>query len=57
MTNINDFDPKSLSINEITTFNSGSTMFAISYCEESNTLYIAFNDIECILGKVASINI
>ena len=37
MTNINDFDPNLLLINEITTFNSGSTMFEISYCEEMNT--------------------
>ena len=40
MTNINDFDPNLLLINEITTFNSGSTMFEISYCEEMNTPYI-----------------
>ena len=51
MTNINNFDPKLLLINEIKTFNSGSTMFEISYCEESNTLYIVFNDIECIFTK------
>ena len=51
MTNINNFDPKLLLINEIKTFNSGSTMFEISYCEESNTPYIVFNDIECIFRK------
>ena len=51
MTNINDFDPKLLLINEITTFNSGSTMFEINYCEKSNTPYIVFNNIECIFRK------
>ena len=48
MTNINNFDLKLSFINEITTFKSGSTMFEISYCKESNTSYIAFNDIECV---------
>ena len=51
MTNINDFDPKLLLINEVTTFNCGSTMFELSYCEELNTPYIVFNDIECIFIK------
>ena len=51
MTNVNDFNPKLLLINEITTFNSGSTMFEISYEKESNTPYIVFNDIECIFRK------
>ena len=48
MTNINDFDPKLLLINEIKTFKSGPTMFEISYCKENNTPYIVFNNIECI---------
>ena len=48
MTNINDFDPNLLLINEIRTFKSGSAMFEISYCEEPNTPYIAFNSIECV---------
>ena len=51
ITNINDFDPKLLLINDITTFSSGSTMFEISYCEEMNIPYIVFNDIECIFRK------
>ena len=51
MTNINDFDPKLLLINETTTFKSGSTMFEISYCEENNVPYIVFNNIECIFRK------
>ena len=57
VTNINDFDPKLLLINEITTFNSGSTISEVNYCEKSNTPYIVFNDIECVFKKVASINI
>ena len=51
MANINNFDPKLLLINEISTFNSRSTMFEISYCEESNTPYIVLNDIECVFRK------
>ena len=51
MTNINNFDPKLLLINEIATFNSGSTMFDISYCKESDTPYIVFNNTECIFEK------
>ena len=51
MTNINDFDPKLLLIKEITTFNSGSTIFEISCCEENNVLYLAFSNIECIFRK------
>ena len=53
MTNINNFDPKLLLINEsaLIVFNSGSTMYEICYDKESNTPYIAFNDIECIFRK------
>ena len=51
MTNINDFDPKLLLINDITTFSCGSTMFEMSYCEKINTPYIVFNDIEFIFRK------
>ena len=51
MTNVNDFNPNLLLINEITTFNSGPTMFEISYCEEPSTPYIVFNDIECVFKK------
>ena len=56
MTNTNDFDPKLLLINEIKTFKSGSTLFEISYCEENNTPYVVFNNIECIFKK-SEINI
>ena len=52
MTNVNDFDPKLLLINEIITFNSGSTMFEISYEKESNTPYTIFNDIECFFRTI-----
>ena len=48
MTNINNFDPKLLLINEIRIFRSVPNMFEINYCEESNTPYIVFNDIECV---------
>ena len=51
MTNFNDFDPKLLLINVITTFNSRSTMFEISYCKENNTPYIIFNNIGYIFRK------
>ena len=47
MTNVNDFDPNLLLINEITTFNSGSVMFEINYCEESNTPYIDCMFLSC----------
>ena len=52
MTNINDFDPKILMINEIAVFNSGSTMYEIiSYNEKCNTPYIVFNNITCVFRK------
>ena len=51
MTNINNFDPNLLIINEIPVFNSGSTMYKISYNEEYNIPYIAFNNITCIFRK------
>ena len=49
MTNIND--PKLLLINETKTFKSRSTMFEISYCEENNTPYVVFDNIECVFIK------
>ena len=36
MTNINDFNAK---------------LFEISYCEENNTPYVVFNNIECAFRK------
>ena len=56
MININNFDPKLLLISEDTTFNSQSAMFEISYCDESNTPYVVFNDIERVFKKVALTN-
>ena len=56
MTNINNFDPKLLLISEFTTFSSGSTMFELNYEKDGNTLYIAFNNIECVFRK-SGINI
>ena len=56
ITNVNDFDPNLLMINEIAVFNRGSAMYEISYDKESNTPYIVFNDIE-FLEKVVKINI
>ena len=51
MTNINNFDPNLLIINEIAVFNSGSTMYEISYDKESNTPYVVFNGITCVFRK------
>ena len=45
MTNINNFDPDLLIINEIAVFNSGLNMYEISYNEECNTPYVVFNNI------------
>ena len=59
MTNINDFDPKLLLINEFTIFEMESIMFDINYCKENNIPYAVFNNVEkvALLEKVASINI
>ena len=51
LTNIDDLDPKLLLINEFTIFESGSIMFDINYCKENNTLYVVFNNIDCIFRK------
>ena len=51
MTNINNFDLKLLLISEFTTFSSRSTMFELNYEKDGNTLYIAFNNIECVFRK------
>ena len=51
MTNINNFDPGLLIVSEIPVFNSGSTMFGISYCEESNAPYVVFNNITFVFRK------
>ena len=51
LTNINDFDPKLILINEFTIFENGSIMFDIAYCKENNTLHVVFNNVECIFRK------
>ena len=51
MANINSFDPNLLITNEIAFFNSGSTMYEISYNEEYNIPYTVFNNITCIFRK------
>ena len=51
MTNINDFDPELLMIDDVTIFKDGSIMFGIIYCEKNNTPNVVFNDIECIFRK------
>ena len=52
VTNVNDFDPGLLLINEFTIFGDRSTMLEITYCEKNNVPYIVFNNVECILEKV-----
>ena len=42
MTNINDFDPNFLVINEFTIFENRSTIFEINYCQENSTPHILF---------------
>ena len=40
MTNINDFDPNLLLINELTMFENRSIMSDINYCKVNNTPYV-----------------
>ena len=42
MTNINDFDPKLLLINEFTMFENRSIMFDINYCKANDAPYVVF---------------
>ena len=51
MTNINDFDPEFLLVNDFKTSKNGSIVFNIAYCEENNAPHIVFNNIECIFRK------
>ena len=51
MTNINDFDPNFLVINEFTIFENRSTIFEVNYFQENNTPHIVFNNIDCIFRK------
>ena len=50
MTNINNFNPKLMLINEFTIFKNGSIMFDISYFE-TFTPYVVFNNIKCVFKK------
>ena len=49
MTIINNFDPDLLIVNEIAVFNSGRTMYEISFNEQCNTPYVVFNNITCVI--------
>ena len=51
MTNISNFDSDLLIINEITVFNSVSTIYEISSNEECNTPYVVYNNITCVFKK------
>ena len=51
MTNINDFDPEFLLVNDFKSSKDGSILFNTSYCEENNVSHIVFNNIECIFRK------
>ena len=51
MTNINDFGPEFLLVNNFKSSKDGSILFNMSYCEENNVPHIAFNNIECIFRK------
>ena len=51
MTNINDFDPEFLLVNDFKSSKDGSIVFNIAYCEENNLPHIVFNNRECISRK------
>ena len=51
MTNIKDFDPAFLLVNDFKSCKDGSIVFNITYCEENNVPHIVFNNIECIFRK------
>ena len=51
ITNINNFEPNLLIINETVVLNSGSTMYEISYNKECNTPYFVFNNMTCVFRK------
>ena len=51
MTNIDDFDPELLFIDDFAIFKDGSIVFNILYWEENNTPHIVFNNTECIFRK------
>ena len=51
MTNIQEFDPEFLSVNEFKGCKDGSTVFKMAYDEENNAPHIVFNNIKCIIRK------
>ena len=51
MTNINDFNPEFLLINDFKSSKDGSILFNVSYCEENNVPRIVFDNIECIFRR------
>ena len=51
MTNINDFDPEFLLVNDFKSNKDESIFFNMSYCEENNVPHIVFNNIKCLFRK------
>ena len=51
MTNINDFDPEFLLVNDFKSSKDGSILFNMTYWEEYNVPHIVFNNIECVFRK------
>ena len=51
MTNINDFNPEFLFVNDFKGYKDGSVLFNMAYGDENNVPYIVFNNIECIFRK------
>ena len=51
MTNINDFDPEFLLVNDFKRSKDGSILFNMTDCEENDVPHIIFNKRECIFRK------
>ena len=51
VTNINDFDPEFLLVNDFKSSKDRSILFNLRYCEENNVPHIVFNNTECIFRK------
>ena len=51
MTNINNFDPELLTMDDFAVFRDGSILYDIVCCEKNISPYIVFNNIECIFRK------
>ena len=52
MTNINDFDPEFLLVNDFKSSKDRSIVFNIAYYEENNVSHIVFNNMDVFLEKV-----